>query len=186
MVRRASVYSLGAILYHMLAGRPPFQSDSALDTILLVLEQDPVPPRVLNPRANADLEMIALKCLQKPPEFRYPTAAALADDLDAVVAGEPVSARSTSLRALAARLLGETHHAAIMENWGFLWVCHSVAAAVVFFGLTNELLSLAECHRPLAVRADFHGRAGRSGRPSSGGCGGVEGPSPSLSSRQLA
>ena len=110
-----------------------------LDTILLVLEQDPVPPRVLNPRANADLEMIALKCLQKPPELRYPSAAALADDLDAFLAGEPVSARSTSLRDLVGRLLGETHHAAVLENWGVLWMMHS-AALLVFYGLTNWLL----------------------------------------------
>jgi serine/threonine-protein kinase len=82
--------------------------------------------------------MVALKCLQKAPEQRYPDAAALADDLDAFLAGEPVSARSMSLRALAKRLLGETHHAAILENWGFLWICHSIAL-LVFFGLTNAL-----------------------------------------------
>jgi serine/threonine-protein kinase len=133
------VYGLGAILYQMLTGRPPFQAATALETILLVLEQDPVPPRVLNPRANADLEMIALRCLQKAPTERYPSAAALADDLDAFRSGLPVSARSTSLRALAARLLGETHHAAIMENWGVLWICHSITL-IVFFGLTNVLL----------------------------------------------
>src|SRR5262249_25731932 len=127
------------ILYQMLTGRPPFQAASPLDTILLLLEQDPVPPRVLNPKANPDLEMIALKCLQKAPEQRYASAAALAGDLDAFRAGAPVSARSTSLRSLAARLLAETHHAAIMENWGFLWICHSIAL-LVFFGLTNVLL----------------------------------------------
>ena len=134
------VYSLGAILYQMLTGRPPFQAATALDTILLVLEQDPVPPRVLNPRANPDLEMVALRCLQKAPAERYPSAAALADDLDAFRAGAPVSARSTSLRALAARLLGETHHAAIMENWGVLWICHSIALVAVLLLLPTVLL----------------------------------------------
>jgi hypothetical protein len=135
----SDVYSLGAILYQMLTGRPPFQAPSPLDTVLLLLEQDPVPPRLLNPKVNADLEMIALKCLQKAPNLRYPTAAALGDDLDAYLAGEPISARSTTLRALAARLLGETHHAAVLENWGMLWICHSVAL-LLFFGLTNWLL----------------------------------------------
>jgi serine/threonine-protein kinase len=133
------IYSLGAILYQMLTGRPPFQAASPLETLLLVLEQDPVPPRVLNPRADPDLEMVTLRCLQKAPEQRYASAAALADDLDAFRAGLPVSARSTSLRALAARLLGETHHAAIMENWGFLWILHSIAL-VVFFLATNILV----------------------------------------------
>ena len=134
------VYSLGAILYQMLTGRPPFQAASPLDTILLVLEQDPVPPRVLNPRADPDLEMVALKCLQKPPDLRYPSAAALADDLDAYLVGKPVSARSTSLRALAGRYLGETPHAALLENWGELWMYHSIAL-IVFYGLTYWLLS---------------------------------------------
>jgi serine/threonine-protein kinase len=135
----SDVYSLGAILYHMLTGRPPFQAASPLDTILLVLEQDPLPPRALNPKAPPDLEMVTLRCLQKAPAERYASAAALADDLDAFRAGEPVSARSTSLRALAARLLGETHHAAILENWGLLWICHSVVL-VAFFALTNALV----------------------------------------------
>jgi serine/threonine-protein kinase len=132
------VYSLGAILYQMLTGRPPFQAANALDTLLMVLDQDPVPPRVLNPKVDPDLEMIALKCLQKPPELRYPSAAALASDVEAYLAGEPVSARSMNLWALASRLMGETHHAAVLEKWGTLWIYHSFAL-LVFFGLTNWL-----------------------------------------------
>jgi serine/threonine-protein kinase len=129
----ADVYGLGAILYHMLTGRPPFQAASAWDTVMLVLEQDPVPPRALDPGVDPDLEAIALKCLQKRPELRYASAAALAADLEAYLAGEPVSARSASLRALGGRLLGETHHAAVLENWGLLWMAHSVALLVFFF-----------------------------------------------------
>jgi eukaryotic-like serine/threonine-protein kinase len=132
------VYSLGAILYHMLTGRPPFQAATPIETMLLALEHDPIAPRMLNPRVNPDLEMIALQCLQKPPTLRYPSAAALAEDLEAFLRGDPVSARSTSLRALAARLMGETHHAPVLENWGLLWIYHSIAL-LVFFGTTNWL-----------------------------------------------
>jgi hypothetical protein len=134
----SDVYSLGAILYHMLTGRPPFQAATPIETMLLALEHDPIAPRVLNPRANPDVEMIALQCLQKPPELRYPSAAALAEDLESFLRGDPVSARFTSLRALAARLMGETHHAPVLENWGLLWVYHSIAL-LVFFGATNWL-----------------------------------------------
>jgi eukaryotic-like serine/threonine-protein kinase len=135
---RADVYSLGAILYHMLTGRPPFQAATPIETMLLALEHDPVAPRALNPQVNPDLEMVALKCLQKPPALRYASAAALAEDLESYLRGDPVSARSTSLRALAARLMGETHHAPVLENWGLLWIFHSIAL-LVFFGATNWL-----------------------------------------------
>ncbi len=134
----SDVYGLGAILYQMLTGRPPFQAATAAETILLALEHDPISPRALNPRVSPDLEMIALKCLQKSPRLRYQTASALADDLEAYLRGDPVSARSTSLRDLAARLLGETHHAPVAENWGLLWMYHGVAL-IVFFGATNVL-----------------------------------------------
>jgi eukaryotic-like serine/threonine-protein kinase len=137
----ADVYSLGAILYHTLTGRPPFQAATPIETMLLALEHDPVAPRALNPRVNPDLEMVALRCLQKPTALRYASAAALAEDLESFLRGDPVSARSTSLRALAARLMGETHHAPVLENWGLLWIYHSIAL-LVFFGTTNWLYLL--------------------------------------------
>jgi tRNA A-37 threonylcarbamoyl transferase component Bud32 len=122
----ADVYSLGAILYELLTGRPPFQASHPVDTLFLVLEQEPVPPRDLNPTVDRELELICLKCLQKPVELRYSTAAELAADLEAHVAGEAISAHSSGLRFFLARLFRETHHADVLENWGKLWMMHSV------------------------------------------------------------
>src|SRR5207248_5179870 len=91
------VYGLGAVLYHLLTGYPPFVGATTYETTRLLLETDPREPRLWNPKLDRDLSTICLKCLEKDPNQRYASALALAEDLERWLKHEPIQARRTGV-----------------------------------------------------------------------------------------
>ncbi|MGO8691622.1 MAG: protein kinase domain-containing protein [Thermoguttaceae bacterium] len=135
------VYALGAILYELLTGRPPFLSDNPLDTLHLVDTQEPIPPRRWQPKVPRDLETICLKCLEKEPRRRYASARALCDDLQQFSAGKAISARPA----------GPLEHA-------WRWARHHRVAAALLSAAVAALLAVVAIvgffNRRLAAELD--------------------------------
>jgi hypothetical protein len=149
----ADVYSLGAILYEMLTGRPPFKADTVLNTLQQVVALEPVPPRALGQHLPRDLETICLKCLQKDPRKRYPTAGELADDLRRFLVSEPILARPVSPLERLGRWCRRNPIVAGLSAALLLVALGAFAAVLVALGREREQRRLAEDNEQKAHRA---------------------------------
>jgi WD40 repeat protein len=152
----ADVYSLGAILYEILALRPPFRADTPLDTLLRVLDSEPDPPSRHRPRVDRDLETICLKCLDKDPARRYGSAEALAEDLERWLAGEPILARpSTAWERLRKWARRKPAAAALV---GVIVVAAAVvlAAMVMSYIVVHDALDLAHAEKAHTLEEKAH------------------------------
>ena len=130
---RSDVYSLGAMLYELLTGRPPFQAATTLETLQLVIANEAVSPRRLNPALPRDLETICLKCLEKAPERRYQSAQELADELGRCLRDEPIVARPVSQ---------------VEKAWRW---CHRKPALALSIGAGLALLLVIAIGSPIAI-----------------------------------
>ncbi|MCY3021784.1 MAG: protein kinase, partial [Planctomycetota bacterium] len=134
----SDVYSLGAILYEMLTGRAPFTGENLMQILRATTAEDPVPPRQITPGVPRDLETVCLKCLEKKPERRYASAEALADDLNAWLSGDSISARPPTLPE---RIIKR-----VRKNPS-LYAVSLVALAVIVLGTVAFMLSLDQKRR---------------------------------------
>ncbi len=152
------VYGLGAILYELLTGRPPFRAPTIMETVVQVLERDPAAPRMLRPEIPRELEGICLKCLEKAPKDRYPSAKTLADELENYLHGDGISATGIVSRfrrwnrrepELVARLGGLglmaiitqiNFHLSSHPNWRLHWTIQVVLALWAMLALLFQVL----------------------------------------------
>ena len=152
---RSDVYGLGAMLYELMCGQPPFDGQSTVQVLITVLNEEPVPLRHKNPAVPIDIETIAMKCLSKEPQRRYQTALALAQDLGCFLVGEPIAARQTTW---SYRLIKKARkHRALVALSGLLAVSLVALLAVG----ARARLQAAEHRRSAAEQAQLAQRLGQ-------------------------
>ena len=155
--RTADVYGLGAILYELLTGRPPFEGGNTLEVMKNVLERPVRSPRQWRPEVSADAETICLKCLEKNPAARYPTAAALADDLRRMQLGESISARPVGPVERGWRWCGRNRRVAVTVGVVFLTLLTAAVVSLGFAGEAGHQAASAQRERDAAVEARWRG-----------------------------
>lgn len=148
----SDVYSLGAVLYCLLTGRPPFRGHSTMVTLQQIINDLPVPPRLLSPEIPPDLESIVLKCLEKRPQDRYHSADELRLDLQRFLNGDAVTAASVNLIGYVGRVLGSSRNSEFLEGWSralyqvaavvliahlLMWACSATDTVITFLNIAK-------------------------------------------------
>ncbi len=169
------VYGLGAVLYQLLTGHPPFAGGTTYETVRMVLETQPRQPRLCNPKVDSDLETICLKCLEKEPAKRYASAESLAEDIERFLRNEPIRSRRSSRfehawrwckrKPLVASLIAALILVVAIGLAGALWELHRVQAERVLVKRANlseqetARLEAEQTNHPAAYDAYLRGRA---------------------------
>jgi eukaryotic-like serine/threonine-protein kinase len=159
--RRSDVYSLGAVLYETLTGKPPFKGLNPVETLRMVVNEEPLPPSRVNPAVLKDLETIVLKCLDKDRDKRYPSARALAEDLERFVRGGSIAAKRASVASRVTKQVKRKGTAVALVAAGVVVLVLLIAVLASGSGRTKEIRALTGQGEALEKAGDLEGALSR-------------------------